>query len=387
MPSLWCYPWTLAREGLPEAWDRLHELGINEINLSGHYHSVRSMQPRFPDELFVKHPGGCHFHPKERRFEGSPINPVQVDIGSFDDPLAEIVESAAAREIAVNGWTVLCHNSRLGQVNPNYRIESAFGQPQDHAFCPSHRAVRNYFATVVEAIADRGVSEIQLESLGYGTVFHGHGSNFGHDKRQILTSRTEELLLSQCFCNGCREEAESDSVDINAAERVVRELLEMSFSNPHDTPPQLDALVAEHSVLHDLFEFRAQMIGRLLERLSDAAGKTPLNYYIMEGGSLDAGKLWPAGVRLSELEPHLDRVTALCYVRDPSVARERIHRIRTTFGGPIDVGITLDQETLRYREEFERLTTAAQEASDGRIHVYHHALATEEQLEWIRTVT
>lgn len=385
MSALWAYPWTLAEEGLDEAWTTLSCIGADTINLASHYHSVRSMQPRFPDHLFESQPGGCYFTPAPDRFVGTPIDPLPNEVPPFDDPLATVVESADAAGIDVNGWVVLFHNSRLGATHPEYRFESAYGDPQDHAFCPSHPDVREYFAAVVEAVVARGVNEVHLETAGFPMVFHGHGREFGHDKRQVLTSRTEELLLSQCFCDGCRAAAQSRGIDLTDARRAVRDLLETSFAHPHRDAPGLGSLVAERPIIRELFDFRASVVADLFERLSDAAGGTPLNYYVMDGGGLDSDDVWPAGIRLGDLSDHVDRVTALCYVRDPEVACARIDGIASRFDGPVDAGITLDHEIVRSEAELRQLVTAVEAAADGTTHAYHYSLTTDAQLSWLRS--
>lgn len=385
MTALWSYPWTLAEEGLEEAWSTLTGVGVDSINLASHYHSVRSMQPRFHDRMFVSYPGGCYFNPTANRFERVPINPLPNEVPPFDDPLEEIVESAGADGIDVNSWIVLFHNSRLGANHPDYRVESAYGDPQDHALCPSHSDVHEYFAAIVEAVADRGVTEIQLEKAGYPMVFHGHGRDFGHDKRQVLTSQTEELLLSQCFCDGCRTAARSHGLDLDAARQMVRNLLATSFNRPHLDPPELDALVAEYTILRELFDFRARVITDLFERLSEAAGDVPLNYYVMDGGGFNADDVWPAGIRFTDIADHVDRVTALCYVRDLDVIRTRIDGIDRLFDGPVDAGITLNHETVQREDELQRLVDTVATEADGRTHVYHYSLVTDTQLEWLRS--
>ena len=387
MLSLWSYPWTFATEGLNETWRTLNETGVDAVNLPSHYHSVRAMQPRFPDSLFVQYSGGCYFDPDPARFDQISIDPLPNEVAPFDDPLAEIVESGEAHGFDVNGWVVLCHNSRLGRANPEYRLESAFGDPQDHAFCPSHPAVREYFAAVVAATAERGVNEVQLESLGYRSVLHGHGADFGHDKRQVLTTPTEELLLSQCFCSGCQAAAESHPVALDEARSIVRDLLQTVFADPRSDLPSLDGLVAEHQALCDLFDFRATVIEELAARLADAADGTPLNYYVMDGGGLDAEDVWPAGVRLRGLQAHLDRVTALCYVRDPAAARRRVSGIEAVVDCPVDVGLTLDSDTIRSPEDLSALVDAVCASGDRRLHVYHHSLATDDHLDWLRSAT
>jgi hypothetical protein len=158
--------------------------------------------------------------------------------------------------------------------------------------------------------------------MGFPSVFHGHDTMFGHAKRQVLTSPTEEWLLSQCFCTVCRERA--TGVDVDRARDRVQSLLEGSFSSPHTDPPALPALVSEYDALDALVSFRADVVSSLLERLSAAAGNVALDGYLMGGFGVDPGEQWPAGVRLDDLDTHLDRVTAICYESDPGAVRTRL---------------------------------------------------------------
>lgn len=383
MLSLWCYPWTLAEEGLDAAYQTFADIGVDAVNIASHYHSVRSLQPRFPDSLFVQYPGGCYFDPDPTRFQATPIDPMPNTVDSFEDPLAEISDAGRRRDVAVNAWVVLCHNSRLGRANPEFRLESAFGDPQDHALCPSHPAVREYFAAVVGATAARDVDEIQLESLGFRSVLHGHGADFGHDKRQVELSPTAEILLSQCFCDGCRTAAAANSVSIDSAKSIVQELLLDAFDGPATPLPVLDDLVAEHPVLRDLFAFRADIVEQLTARLAEAAGDTPLNYYVMDGTGLDITDLWPAGVRLGDLETHVDRVTALCYVQDPAEARDRVRGIEAAVDCPVDVGLSFDPTFIRSFADLNAVVDAVRSSGNRRLHLYHYSLMTNEHLDWV----
>ncbi|WP_436925652.1 hypothetical protein [Halosimplex amylolyticum] len=382
MPALWTYPWTLERDGLDDACETLADRGIDALNVASHYHSVRSMQPRSPGALFRSFPGGCYFDPGEG-FADVPVEPPVNDVGTWDDPLASIVDGAHEHDVAVNAWTVCLHNTRLGARNPDYRIESAFGDAHDHSLCPSHSAVREYFAAVVDAITRRGVDEVQLESVGFPSAFHDHGAAFGHDKRQTVTTTAGEALLSQCFCDGCRAAAAPHAVDFERAQSRVRDLVRESFADPAATPPPIDELLESDPVVRSLFDFRASVVESLVERLADAAGTTPLNYYVMEAFGSDPTALGAAGVDLTALEPHLDRTTAMCYVADPETARGRIAAVADAVDLPVDAGVTVDPDVVDGRDRFLTLVRELRSATDGDLSVYHHTLATRTHLEWI----
>ncbi|WP_137290778.1 hypothetical protein [Natronorubrum halophilum] len=382
MPALWTYPWTLDHEGIDDACERLSTCGIDAVNVASHYHSVQSMQARFPDDLFRAYAGGCYFEPDER-FDDVPIEPSTNRVGSWDDPLAEITDGVHDHGMAVNAWTVCLHNTRLGSMNPAYRIESAFGDAHDHSLCPSHPEVRAYFAAVVASIRERDVDEIQLESIGFPSAFHDHGSQYGHDKRQTVTTDTETVLLSQCFCEGCHTAAASHPIEFERAHNRVRELVRPSLVDPTVSLPPIDELVECEPLVGDLLDFRATVIEALLERLANAAGSTPLNYYVMEAYGQDPSTLPFAGVDLERLEPHLDRVTALCYVSDAERARDRILTLERVVDLPIDSGITLDPAVIERSAQVGDLVDGIRLTTDGTISIYHHSLATETHLEWI----
>ncbi|WP_224271007.1 hypothetical protein [Haloprofundus salinisoli] len=387
MPALWTYPWTLFEGGIDKSLARIDDSGFDAINVASHYHSVRSLEPRNDSKLFRKRAGGCYFEPKADRFAETTIEPIQNDIEETEDPLRDIVDAASDRGLSVNAWTVCLHNTRLGAANPQYRIESAFDDAHDHAFCPSHPEVREYFAAVVASVVDCGVADIQLESVGYPSVFHSHGVEYGHDKRQVLTSPTEELLFSQCFCDGCAAAAESHTVDFDIAQTTVRELVSESLETPHSDPISLDALVQEHDDLADLFDFRADVVTEFVERLADAAGKSTLTYYDMPTPLGTApGSGWASGIQYSALEPHLDRVTALCYVSDPAVASDLIRTFQRTTHLPVDVGLTLDPSLLSSEAELRTMVDSVRSETDGRIFVYHHSLLTDAQFGWLEDV-
>lgn len=386
MAAVWTYPWSMEAEGLEKTCEEISDLGIDEITVPSHYHSVRSLQPRFPNALFQQFHGGCYFSPDSIRFDGCPISPPTVAVEGFEDPLAEVTKVAHDYGLSVNAWTVCLHNSRLGATNPDYRIESAFGDSHDHSLCPSHSAVRDYFARVVEAAVTRSVDEVQLESIGVPSAFHGHGLTFGHDKRQVLTEPAETVLLSQCFCDGCRRAAEPHPIEFDRAKERVQSLLEAALADPTTETPSLGTLVDEDSELRALFDFRGSVVESLIEEIADAAGTTPLNYYVAESPSgADPNGVWPAGVRPARLDAFLDRVTAMCYVSNPNVARDRVQSLQRLVDCPVDAGLSLDPSIVETATELSALVDSLADIVDGRLLFYHHGLLTDAQLRWIES--
>lgn len=380
MVGLWTYPWTLYEEGLRDACRSLADRGVDELAVASHHHSLRILQPRFPDALFERRRGGCYFAPGER-FADAPIRPRQNEIEGTDDPLAEIVDAADDYGVRVNAWTVCLHNAWLGAENPTYRIEDCFGNPHEHSLCPSHSEVRRYFGDVAGAVADRGVGAVELESARLRSVFHSHDTVYGHGARQVLASDAEDRLFSQCFCEACRREARDHAVDFERARTVVRRLIRESLDDPRSEPLSPSDLVREEPVLDDLFEFRAAVVDSLLERVAEGAGDADLNVYVRQ-----PGPDWPAGLTLASVERHADRLTDICYVSDPTVARERIRTLRRATELPVDAGVTLDPSVIGDPETLAAVVDAVRAETDGRVSVYNHAMLTEAQLDWVSRV-
>lgn len=374
--AMWTYPWTADVERSMAA---LADRGVDGVAVAGHYHSVRTFDPR--EKRFESYPGGCWFDPG-RRFEDLAITPPTNDLEGVDDPFASAADAAADHGLDVAGWQVCLHNSRLGATNPDYRQEDAFGNPHDNALCPSHPEVGEYFAAVAGALADRGASEVHLESVGVQSVLHHHGPSWGHGKQHVFATTTETWLLSQCFCDRCRERARDHAVDLDAAAATVRDLLERSLSRPERSPPPLESLVMDRPELRRLFDFRTDVVTSFVEAVAAGAGDTPVSYYVMDGGAPHAGALWRGGVSLSRLEPHLDRVVGLYYTGDPTSVRERLRTIARATDLPLDAGLSLDPNQVPDEGTLRAVVDAAR-AEANRVQIYHHTLATEAQLDWV----
>lgn len=381
MAVTWTYPWNFLGDRATASFDDLVARGIEGVNVAGHYHSIRTFDPRRTERLFESHPGGCYFDPSPDHFANTPIAPPVNSVAGSSDPFGDVVALANDAGVATNAWVVCNHNSRLGTENPEYRFESAFGTPHDHALCPAHPDVREYFAGVVRSLATYEIDEIQLESLGFPNAFHGHGAEFGHDKNQVVTGTAQEILLSQCFCSGCRTAATEHPVDFDRAKAVVREQCKEVLAGPSEGV-DLAELRESNPAIDDLFDFRAAVVETFVHHLAAASGDVPLNYYVADGLGHDHSDGWPAGVELSRLESHLDRVTALCYVDDPEISRQRVGRLERVVDLPVDAGVCLDPGIVESKRAWQEVVAAVRDRCDT-VHVYNLTLLTDDHLGWL----
>ncbi|MFB6300848.1 MAG: hypothetical protein ABEH65_11355 [Halobacteriales archaeon] len=379
---VWTYPWTLAAEGMETACGELSAAGIDGLTVASQYHSVQTLQPRTPETLFQSYPGGCYFSPDEAAFTDTPIKPPTNAIEGYDDPL-RAVQTAADREgLSTAAWIVCLHNSRLGAEYPAYRIESAFGDAHTHAFCPSHSAVKSYYAAVVETLAGYGVDRIDLEWIGFGNAFHDHGWRFGHRKQQAVTDYSTVILLSQCFCDGCQAAADRRGFDLDRARERVKALCRDALQGPDRSLSDMDTLRGAEPAIDRLLAFRAEIVEEFLDTLVGASGSTPVNYYLTEDLGKSPLSIDAAGVEFETLESKLDRVTVLCYTSDPLEAKQRVRVLDRRLSIPVDGALTLDPDIIDSMTGFQRLARSLRTVAAD-IHVFNHGLMTADHLDWL----
>ncbi|WP_440772561.1 hypothetical protein [Natronorubrum sp. DTA28] len=383
MTGLWTYPWSFADSDRETAVDALAAAGIDHLKVAAHYHSVRTFDPKDDALGFYTFPGGCLFDPEERYFEQTTIEPPPNEIHRRPDAFGNLVTTARDHGIAVDAWLVCYHGTRLASEWPAYRIEDAFGDAHDHALCPSNPNVRRYFAGLVRNLAQYDIDRIDLESLGFPSVVHGHGTAYGHHKDNVITDRAAEFLASQCFCDACQHEAQTrDIVDLEAAEAAVADCCDRYLTTAAEMPP-LSQLVSDEPVLADLFAFREAVVGAQLEALAVASGDVRLSYYLADGGGYTPSTLWPSGVTPELLDAYVDDVTVLCYTDDLDEIDARLTACDESLEHSVDAGLTLDPAIVDGREQWDRLFDRVDSRIDGDVFVYNHALLTETQLDWI----
>lgn len=386
MTAVWAYPWTLHANGVSQELESMAEMGVDAVNLATSYHSIQTVAPRGATGLFDSYRGGVFFEPSGE-FDGTELAVPRADVPGTDDSLREVADVAAEHGIDVNSWTVCNHGSRLAAGNPAFRAESVFGEPHDHALCPSRPAVREYFAALVEAVAAYGVDRIDLETIGFPSAFHGHGHRWGHQKNHVFATPVQRCLVSQCFCDGCRRAAEQRGFDIDAIHERVETLVLDSLDSPAAGPGHgFEALRESEPLVADLFDFRAAVVEGLLAELLESAGGSSLNYYVSDGFGLDVDAVAPAGIDLGRLDRYLDGVTAICYTADPDVARDRLDGVLNAFDGTVHAGVSLAPEYVESEADLRSLVAPIDERIDGTLNVYNHSLCGPTQLEWIEGV-
>lgn len=372
--------------GLEAAFEELARIGADQVNLAAHYHSIRTLTPR-NGLTFGSYPGGCFFDPPSIQSESSPIDFSINDVPGMTDPLADIIQVANNYGVGVAAWTVCLHNTQLASENPDCRPVDAFGNEHTQGLCPSNDAVQRYLTDVVESISEYGVERIDLESIGFPSMLHGHGEGFGHLKNFGVTTDASRALISQCFCTACRESAAKFGIDPDLAAELVRDLSERVASPNESGESGVSSptdLFERHSELRSLQTVRCRTITELVPKLAEASGTIPLNYYVADGLGRGVDDGLTAGIDLTELGSHLDLVTALYYSNDPAKLDGRVQRIRARTCLPTEVGVTVDPSQFDNRRRWLKAVDHALAENPARFNVYNYSLMTDRHVDWLR---
>ena len=199
--SMFSYSWDIAEEGLDNYVDKVTNLGINTITLAGSYHAGKFLRPKsHKNKIYFPEDGTVYFKNNPEKY-GS-IKPAPHSI--FGD--GNILESLTKKKnLNVNAWLVLLHNSRLGLAHPEAAVKNAFDDPYIYALCPSAPQARAYAIGLCKDISETyEVKGLSIESIGFPPFEHGYHHEMSFVRPNIWLSQN----LGLCFCNFCISGAE-----------------------------------------------------------------------------------------------------------------------------------------------------------------------------------
>src|SRR5689334_12911466 len=109
--SAFAFASDLRHEGVGTVLGNLQErAGLDGLTLAVAYHAARDLHPHDPVRKVAFTEGGqLSFRPDPARWRDSPIPPRPSPLTADGDPLAEAVDAAARRGLAVDAWCVFLH--------------------------------------------------------------------------------------------------------------------------------------------------------------------------------------------------------------------------------------------------------------------------------------
>ena len=166
-------------------------MGIRDVTLATAYHAGKFIRPRAksgPRDL--PEDGVTYFEPDMARY--GEIRPLAHSQASTKAVVGELINDGRVRV----HWTVLLHNTRIGQAYPHYTVKNACGDSYVYSLCPMQDAVFDYAVHLCSDLASQyAFSSLVLETPGW--LPYGHG--YHHEFAQVATNPWLDNLLAPVF--------------------------------------------------------------------------------------------------------------------------------------------------------------------------------------------
>lgn len=211
--SFYAYAWDIVNDQSQALLDSMAGAGVSGISLAFSYHAGKFISPLHSTQRVIfPEDGSVYFKPDIEAY-GS-LKPLVATCIANTDPVARIRQHG----MKVHAWTVLYHNTRLGQAHPHCTVKNAFGDHYPYSLCPSNPEVSDYAKALCTDIARQGVSSIKVETPGFLPFEHG----YHHEFAQVENNAWLDNLLALCFCDHCKQKAKTKStIDIDQLQQWV----------------------------------------------------------------------------------------------------------------------------------------------------------------------
>jgi hypothetical protein len=250
--AVYAYPWNF--HDLDADVVRIRALGAGEISLAASYHAGKFLQPGDARaRVYFPEDGTVYFRPRKAY---GVVRPQVSALTAGCDVLAEL---CGRDDIAVNAWTVLLHNTRLGTLHPELTVRNAFGDAYPYSLCPSQPEVRAYAMTLCADLAGNyRLKSLLLETPGFLT--YGHG--FHHEFAQVAPNAWLDAMLGLCFCKPCREGAKRAGIDADGLAKRICMAVDTWLDDGLDQ--SLEGWNASDPDLAAFHRFRCQVVTSLV---------------------------------------------------------------------------------------------------------------------------
>jgi hypothetical protein len=314
--GIFVYAWDLLDEGVATVTGRLRAAGADSVALATSYHAGKFVRPHgrsgkvyFPDD------GTIYFRHRPERY--GRVEPVPHPMLEDFDPLTALADEAP--DLARVGWTVCCHNSRLGRAYPELIAQNAVGDGLFYSLNPAHPDVREYVVTMVVDQAERyGLDAVTLETPGWLPYEHG----YHHEFALVPLDPWIGLLLGLCFAPESMAGARAAGIDAAGLKRRVASHIEAWCAADIAATParagewQLADVVTDGELAAYL-RWRCRVVADLVAEIRDRLPKAT-ELRIIPSVQRPSARSWYEGSDLAMLAEVCDAVEICAY--EPSAA-------------------------------------------------------------------
>ncbi|HEY4924826.1 MAG TPA: hypothetical protein VII20_10460 [Roseiarcus sp.] len=296
--AIYTYAWDLADGEAAETIGWFRALGLDTVTIAGSYHAGKFLRPKGKNgKVYFPEDGTVYFHPNPSRYGA--IKPIENSLLRQRDIIRELTHS---RDIAVNLWLVLLHNSVLGAAHPEATVTNAFGDHYVYSLCPSSPLARAYAIGLVSDVTENyAVSGVSLESCGFAPYAHG----FHHEFALLRSNRWLEQRLGLCFCEHCLAGARGAGVDAERLRVQIAEDVDAYLESDVDFPADMAeafwlADTRSDGALKAFLDWRCAIVTSLVAEIR-AAVRPEVNVAVIPSVARPTGGAWYEGSDLAAL--------------------------------------------------------------------------------------
>jgi hypothetical protein len=314
--AIYTYAWDLAETGVNAATKEFRGLGLDTVTIAGSYHAGKFLRPHGQSgKVYFPEDGTVYFKADPSRYGA--IKPVANSMLAQLDVLRELTDS---RDMAVNVWLVLLHNTRLGMTHPDAVVRNAFDDPYYYNLCPSAPDARAYAIGLARDVTESyPVAGISMEGPGFTPYAHG----YHHEFALMKTNRWLESQLGLCFCGHCVTAAENEGIDARRLKAQTAADIAAYLDSDIDYPDDMAeafwrADVAAEGELRSYLDFRSHLVTSLVAEIREVVRKD-VNVAVIPSVARPTGGAWYEGSDLAALGRTAGIIEACFY--EPSAMR------------------------------------------------------------------
>lgn len=381
--GMFIYPWDIATTGIKQVIDDYQEVGCNTLVVNSSYHQGRFFHPQKQDFHYVNQ-SAISFSPNLISYKR--LQPFVHQDMVKQNILVQAREHCEQSGIDFVTWWVGLHNSSLGKQHPDLCIQNIWGNRYTYALCPSQPEVRHYATALFEdTLVSVRPQRIITESVAFLPMRHGEH----HELILLNIGKTAEWLLSLCFCDACRQNAEKQGIDTKEVQvlvqKLVQERIDCDLGNLEEDAYELTHLMLEYPELYNYQQARMNSVTLLVADLSSIAKRHGVAFdYIPSSVPFPANQAFFEGVSLLQTAKLVNRFMSLAYSNTEST----LHTLRTvssfTPNRANGVALSLHSQINATKESLLQHIQAAMSSDVEAIYYYNYGLLNKRRLNWIK---
>jgi hypothetical protein len=388
--TMFAYPWDLQHDGVTGSLDLVHELGCQRLAVAVAYHSAEVIAPRRRSHVHTTAEGNVAHLPLAGAFSDLAL-PNGALAREHPELRGLLAGAAAASDVHLTAWVIICHNSALAVTRPETALENCFGDRSGHGLCPSNPAVRKYAVELCRQVLQIGIfDELFIESAAYLVGPHGHP----HELWAVRDDPTTRYLRALCFCPSCRQNGEARGIDGAALRAWVAETLHrtwgsaLTVARDHDPGDELSSLLVSRPDLAAWTAMRCDVVADLVREIAAVTHSSGSRLSTALGIFARPAALgWMEGVDPARLSAVSDGLVATAYYPSPgAVARDLDHYLALVDPAKLQLVQTLwpahhaDLGTLLSKVDLARAVGV------DKFGFYNLTTAPAPTLAWVRAV-